>query len=344
MLLNRLKHNAFTFSCAATVALGLATLPGCTSAKSSTGSDLGTDTSTTQPESNTPRADNPARKKNAVAFLYGKDIDWNDLLPSLVESGGGQVLIDKVLDIAVEARLKQENITLTEQDLATEKQLLAESLSDDPNMASRLLTELRQRKGLGDARFSALLRRQAGFRAIVQPEVLVTDSAMQQAYQALHGPRYEVRIIVTRTLPEVSEVQRRITAGESFMDLAIKLSIDSSRAQGGLLSPISPADPTYPDIIRRKLPLLEVGQVSDALTLPNSFAILKLERKIEGDGVKFDDVKEKMSLAVRRMLESQAIQRAKRDAIRQANVIILDAALKKGWEDQLERLNKDAAN
>lgn len=260
-----------------------------------------------------------------------------------MEAAGGQVLVDRVLDVGVETRLAQENIKLSDEQIAFERTSLLESLSDNPDIAARLLTELRQRRGLGEARFNALLRRQAGFRAIVQPEILITDAALQQAYQAMHGPRYEVRLITVATLRDAGEAKRRIDAGESFMDVAIRMSTDSSRAQGGLLSPISPADPTYPEVIRFKLPSLQVGQVSDALLLGKSYAILKLERKIEGDNVKFDDVKDKTTAAVRRMLETQAIQRAKREMLQRADVVILDPALKRGWDEQIERLSKDAA-
>jgi parvulin-like peptidyl-prolyl isomerase len=262
----------------------------------------------------------------------------------MIESAGGQILTERVLDMAVEARLARDNVKITPEQLAFEHKAITDTLSDNPDIAARLLGELRRQRGLGETRFNALLRRQAGLRIIVQPQILVTEAGMQQAYQAIHGPRYEVRLIVVRSLSDASEVRRRLAAGESFIDLAIRLSTDTSRSQGGLLSPISPADSTYPKIIREKVMTLKVGEVSDALALDNSFAILRLERKIEGDNVKYDDVKTEMAAAVRRMLETQAIQRTKKEILQHADIIILDPALKRSWDDQIERLSKDSLN
>jgi parvulin-like peptidyl-prolyl isomerase len=345
MILKQLEQRLLTILLGA-IACAAMIIPGCTTIKPSQtrtapdGQPLG---SATQPESNTPRADNPA-PKNAAAFLFGKQLNWSDLMPSLVESAGGQTLVDQVLDMAVDARLARDNIKITDEQLAFEQKAITQALSDNPDVAARLLADLRRQRGLGETRFKALLRRQAGLRIIVQPEILITDAGLQQAYQAIHGPRYEVRLIVVRSLKDASEVRRRLEAGESFIDLAIKLSTDTSRVQGGLLSPITPADPTYPKIIRDRLPTLKVGEASDPLALDNSFAIIRLERKIEGDNVKFDDVKDQMAAAVRRMLETQAIQRTKKNLLQHADIIILDPALKRSWEDQIERLGKEPVN
>ena len=341
--LNQVRLRASVGTLALSLLMGI---PGCTNTKPNSG--IGVDdkaaAGSTSTESNTARTDNPASAKNAAAFIYGRQVNWNDLLPSLVETAGGQVIVDRVLDIGVEAKLAQNNLKISDEQIAFERKSLGETLSDDPNTAARLLAELRSRRGLGDARFTALLKRQAGLRVLVQNEILITDAGLQQAYQALHGPRYEIRLITVNSLMEATEAQRRIAAGGNFMDVAIAMSTDSSRAQGGLLSPLSPADPTYPEAIRFKLSKLKPGEVSDAIALAKNYAIIKLERRIEGDGVSFDSVKEQTTAAVRRMLETQAIQRLKKELLQRADIVIMDAALKRGWEDQLERITKETTS
>ena len=61
---------------------------------------------------------------------------------------------------------------------------------------------------------------------------------------------YPTRIIVVSTLEEANKVISRIQLGESFSDVAIDISIDSSASRGGQVESISTADPIWPAPIR----------------------------------------------------------------------------------------------
>jgi parvulin-like peptidyl-prolyl isomerase len=205
-------------------------------------------------------------------------------------------------------------------------------LADDGDQAQRLISELRLRRGLGQERFAHLLHRSAALRLLVQTQVEISDAAVQQAFELQHGSRYEARLIVTATLADAAKLVHRARQGESFIDLAIAHSTDASRAQGGLLPPISPVDPTFPDVIRAALGKMQDQQVSDPISLEQGFAILKLEKKIPADAVKFDDVKDQLALKVRRQVEDMLMRRMRAVMVSEADIVILDPALNESWQ------------
>ncbi|MAG16776.1 MAG: hypothetical protein CMJ21_01765 [Phycisphaerae bacterium] len=100
------------------------------------------------------------------------------------------------------------------------------------------------------------------------------------------------------------------------------------------MPPISPVDPTYPLVIRDTLTRMVLGTISEPITLGGTFAIVKLERIIEADGVPFDDVIEDLTTHVRLRVEQMLMQQRVRSIINEADLTVLDATLKRTWERQ----------
>ncbi len=256
------------------------------------------------------------------------------------ETAGAAVLADVVVDRMLADRLSQNGMTVTAADIDAERELLLRTLDPtDENQAARLLVELRQARGLGDVRFEALLRRNAGLRKLVADEVRVTPEMVSQQYELRYGVRYQPRIITADALRDLTAVRERLDAGESFSDLAAERSTDVSAAQGGLLSPISPVDPSYPQALRSLLPTLEPGQVSDPIALDGSFALVKLERKVEGQPVALDDVQEELTEQVRLRVEGALMNRLGRSLIGEARVTVLNPSLGESWRRQQAALD-----
>ena len=273
-------------------------------------------------------------------FVDGAPIRWEDLRVALVESSGGEILAEEVLDRLVRRRLEDRGLSLTMEWVEDEKQLLAASLDDDPDRAQQLLAELRQRRGLGAQRFARLLERNAGLRLLVQDEVEVSPAAIDQAYRYEYGRRYEARLIVAESLQAAVNLARRARAGESFIDLAIEHSVDSSRAQGGYLGAVSPVDSTYPKAIRDTLAGLEVGEVSDPVSLDSGFALLQLQRVVEPQAVEFETVRPELTQRVKRRVERMLMERLARTLLSEADVIVLDPTLGASWADHQRAIDR----
>lgn len=276
-----------------------------------------------------------------VAYINGTTVTDRDLQGPLIEAAGGSVLSEIALDRIIRDRLDQRGLTLTPALIEQEKANMLATLSADPDEAVRLLNEMRTRRGLGDLRFESMLFRNAGLRLLVQDRVEVAPALVFQAYELQHGKRYRVRILVAETMAQASELLTRAKAGESFSDLAAKHSTDLSAAQGGLLTPISPADATYPKTLRQSLETMRVGGVSDLLAVDDRFIIMKLEEILPADPISFVDARPAMERTVRLETEAQLMQQAARAMLADAKVVVLDPALNKSWNAQQARTQSE---
>lgn len=273
-----------------------------------------------------------------MAYVSGQAVAVGALEPALYEIAGGEALADLVLAQQIERTLGRAGLEVGAQAINEERRLIARTLSDDPDTAARLLAELRDARGLGKHRFEAMLRRNAGLRLLIADDVAVTEAAVKQAYLLRHGPRYRVRLLVTADAAAAGELRGRAAAGESFADLASLHSVDPSAAQGGLLSPISPADPRYPQALRTALPKLEPGALGPVIAIDDRFAVLWLEDKIAADGKALADVREELARSVELRAQRLRMEQLARELLSEADVIVLDPALKRAWELQRERL------
>lgn len=285
----------------------------------------------TSNHSNSTNAPRPTSR--AIAYLAGQPIRPEQLHNALFEASGGEILREYILDTEIRKRLAKAGKSVTNNLIQQERQILLSTLSPDPNQATRLLNELRRRRGLGAGRYDTLLRRNAGLRILVQGDVAISDQRVQQAFQMKYGPRYETRLIMVDRVTQAASLIRQARAGTAtFADLAIQHSTDRSRAGGGLLPEINPADQTWPDGIRDAVGKLEVGQVSEPIALQKGFAVLKLEKKIPAQSVKLDDVKPALQQVVRRTIESGLMQKLAGRVLNEADVLVVNPALKDSWD------------
>jgi parvulin-like peptidyl-prolyl isomerase len=230
--------------------------------------------------------------------------------------------------------LAQRGLMITDRDVERERDLFYQTLNPDPDVAARLSRELRIRQGLGKRRLNRLLRRNAGLRALVADDVVISEEAVVQTYEVLHGPRRRARLIVLPTLNEAQSAINRLHAGEFFGDIAVSVSTDASASRGGLLAPISRADPTYPEVLRDALWALDPGEVSPPILLDRQYALLKLIDETPGDGIAMEAARDELERQVRLSQERLLMNLKARQLLTEASVTIIDAALKDSWDDR----------
>jgi hypothetical protein len=282
------------------------------------------------------KAQNPNRATaQPVAYLNGQAISNRDLVDPLYEAAGGRILQQIVLGLLIDEQRAQRGLVLEQDRIDAESKLLAQTLApNDPDRAADLLNVLRRRRGLGPKRFAALLRQNAALRWLIADQVHITNAALQQAYQQQYGPRYRGRLLVTSTATQAATLARQIQDGESFGDLAAQHSTDASAGRGGLLEPISPADPTYPKAIRNAITRLQPGQTSGVIAIDDGFALFKLEEISQLDNINFNDVKSPLRSQVQRRTEWMLMQQKAAALLQQAKIVILDPTLKESWDKQ----------
>ena len=202
---------------------------------------------------------------------------------------------------------------------------------------------MRARQGLGAARFEGLLRRNAGLRNLVAGEIVVAEESIRRTWEVIYGPRRQPRLIVVPTLIDAQRAIDRINAGEFFGEVAVEVSTDTSATRGGLLEPISHADPTYPQVMRDALVALKPGELSTPVLLVNQYAVLMLVQSFEGQEVPLEEVRTEMSRRARLAQERILMDRLARRLLGEVSLTIIDSALKESWDRRYKQGGGPAA-
>jgi hypothetical protein len=224
------------------------------------------------------------------AMLGNTPITWDDLRPAMIEAAGRAALEELVLDRMLSGEFEARGLTVTPQAIEDERRILMETLAEEsgssPDDAARLVEALRRTRGLGEARFSALLRRNAMLRALVRNRIQVDDDDVATAYAVRFGPRARSRLLVVPTERQAAELRSRLDPADprlsmAFADLAARYSTDASAARGGSLPPLSLSDPAYPASARQALRGLKPGEkLTQPVSVPGGFAVFLLEEMV----------------------------------------------------------------
>jgi hypothetical protein len=294
------------------------------------------------------RAASPATpdRQGPAAIVNGRQILWEDLRPALSEAAGGLVLQEMILDRLLETETRLKGITINPEDHTREWFHLVEAITREARASEeeteRLLATLRQSRGLGEHRFQRLLDRNARLRALIADEVEVTREEIDREFLMRHGERYRARVIMVATQRRAAEIRRQLEEGDGPLHLRFAAaaaidSIDPSSERGGIVDPISPADPSYPAIIRRTLEHLEPGELSPVLGIDRGFALLLMEERLPGDDAAYDEVEPAIREHILRRHERVAMDALARRLLREANISVTDRALHWSWQSVQER-------
>lgn len=231
-----------------------------------------------------------ARSTELVAMVDGVSIGFGELRPSMVESAGTAALRDRVVDVRLSARLKSAGIAVDAAMVAREEAVLLETLDPKQDRARELLLEIRGRQGLGEVRFAALLRRNAGLRALVAPAIRIDDEGVENIFDSLHGAKRTARIAVVASLSDAERFAAEVPA-KGFATLAAERSSDGSAARGGLLAPIARRDPSYPETVRAAIFATAVGTTSAPVLDGSRFFIVEVIGETPADGTPRESVR-----------------------------------------------------
>ncbi len=258
-----------------------------------------------------------------VALVNGSPLTLQALRRPLMERAGEEILRESALDHLLSERCRTLGLSIEADDLAHEEAQLLQQFGGDS--AGELLETIRQRRGLGEGRYRRLLWRNAALRKLVASEVgEVSEALVRSTYEVTYGKLYELRLITTPTLRQAEALRQRLEAGEAFPELAAEASTDISRHRGGLLEPLSPADPTYPQILRDAAAGLKVGGFSMPLSLESGYAIVRLERIVERQRPALAEVRAELERQVRLRQERLRMDEMARSLLEEAQVTVFE--------------------
>jgi hypothetical protein len=277
----------------------------------------------------------PADGERPAAMLSGEPISWEELRPALAEAAGGRVLEEVALDRLLAKEAAASGLMIGEAQIEAERRLLAASLGADgrdPVREAELLDRVRRSRGLGDARFGALLKRNATLRALVAPTVQVTEDSARQAYEMRYGERIRTRLITTATLQDAQGALNRVRAGEPFGEVAAQMSTDVSAARGGMIEPVHPSDASYPAALRQALLDARDGELAGPVALEQSHAIALREGVVRDAAAPgFESMRAEMEVESRQSQERLQMDRLARRMLDGVGLTPLDRSLDWSW-------------
>ena len=276
------------------------------------------------------------------AIVNNEPIGYDELFAQLAEVSGKQILAEIVLDRQLQREFARRNLQLEKDAIEHEKQLLALSLTTrmglDDRAIGQLLTRLRADRGLGPIRYAALLRRNAMLRALAGPRVQVTPAQVELAWRIRHGQRVRIRIIVTHDAQDAASIRSEIHNGPEsqiearFIQQAIAHSTDASASRGGLIEPLSPADPAYEDAIREAIKNLAQGQLSPVIAIRTGYAICYMQARIAPDGVELADIRDSLAHDLRIRSERLMMDELATQLLNEATLSVHDPSLRWSWQ------------
>ncbi len=275
-------------------------------------------------------------REQPAALADGVSVSWEEIRPMLAEAAGAQVVQEAVLDRLLIAECRSHGVSITDDDIAAERKLLADNIVREARAtagdAERLLDSVRRSRGLGEVRFKRLLERNARMRKLVAPTVEVSEADVTQAFEMLHGVKYRTRVILTPGNTAAADARKELLESADhltvrFAERAMKDSIDPSADRGGVVDPFSSADPAYPSSVREAVRALEPGQISSVLAVDRGFAIVLLEGRVPADQARLPDEAATIQAEIRSRRERQAMDGLGQRLIRDSHMRLLDRSL-----------------
>lgn len=294
--------------------------------------------------------DSPVAMLAASTSTSRHMITWADLRAPMAERAGAEVLEEAALDFLLVDHCLSRAIDISQPHIDSERAQLLSTLSSqsalNPQDAERALTTIRARRGLGEHRFAALLKRNAMLRALVNADpslrstIEPTSSDIDTARGIKYGQRVRARLILVATPQEARAAIERIST-EGFDAVARALSLDPSAPSGGLISPVGLADPAQPAALRRVLGALPPHSVSPPFDVEIAgrpmTAIVRHEGVVDSSTIAQPESDADIADEIRRVRERAAMQSLAQRLIAESDLRIIDRHLGWSWDNRSQR-------
>jgi peptidyl-prolyl cis-trans isomerase SurA len=295
-------------------------------------------------------------------FQFDRNDQADSELRQALNAVTPQVLVDAVLEMLVVQRGRELGYRLTDDQFT--------SILNNIRKENKLDTEERFQAALRQERMTlADLRRQIERGVIAsrvqQAEVLgkigVTEDEAKRYYES-HLEEFTTPASVTlreilvsvpsdgkslnvgldeEAKQKAEELHKRVLAGESFEKLSAEASDAPSRANSGLIGPISLVD-LSPDL-RKIIEPMRNGQITDVIRTPRGYQFFRVETLTESQTTPFEQARERVNDRIFDGKRQAEFDRYVARLRSQAIIEWKNADLKKAYEEGLVEYGKRAA-
>lgn len=282
---------------------------------------------------------------DAIAIVNGRPLDRERLVRLLIEAHGVEALQQLVVLDLAEQEARRRGIRITDADVEAEfraslQRLIPEDAPDAESVSAaqrrEALERILEERGLSMPEYRLAMRRNAYLRRIVEPDLKIEENTLREEFSRTYDEKVEVRHVQLKAgdFDRVQTALDQINRGTEFAEVVREFSENpASRANGGLLPPFSFKDEATPAVLREAAFALQPGEVSRAAILAGKFFhILKVERRIPPEGVKFDQVRDRLHERVKQRASLKRMNEMVEELYDAAQLRILDLDLRRNFE------------
>jgi foldase protein PrsA len=274
-------------------------------------------------------------ERAVMAYVDGRPIYMDQLYPILLRGFGLKIAIQLIANELVDQEAGRHGVTVTQADVEKEADEALKRIFGEvaPGQRERLLRQFMQQFRVTRDQWKLSMRRNAILSKLAQRQVVVTDEMLKEEFGRQYGRKVVVRHIQTASWTDAQEVLKRLEQGEDFAELARKVSVSPTAKDGGLLRPIGEKSTwVAPNMRKAAVQLRERGDRSGIVMVGSAFHVLQLDKVIDPQGVALDDVRDKLTVAVRdrqvRARKQQILRRLYEKATKEGRIRYVDPILK----------------
>ena len=193
---------------------------------------------------------------------------------------------NKLDDAGLKAAMAEQGITMDSLHEQVERRLIIQSVQQYEIMERATLTEAEKKDYYDKHPDEFMSPSTVTLREIFLPVKSVPQSG-QPTFSV--GQDNDVR-------KQIEAVRARAQSGEDFTKLVAEVSDSPTKANAGLIGPVSMSD--LSESLRELLSKMKPGDITDPIRTPTGYQILKLETKTESTRKAFADVNDELSQKV----------------------------------------------
>lgn len=294
-----------------------------------------------------PAAATPApqvRDGDAIAIVNGKPIGKSEMIKILMDIRGVEVLQQMILLETARQATAAKKMKVTPGDIEREFQESLDRIAADANITGedatpenklKALETMLTNKRLSMSEYRLAIERNAHLRKLVESDLKITDETLRAEFGRVYGEKRVIRHIQIPVGDDrlLNEALNQLQAGAEFSEVARRLSKNPETApRGGEMEPFAFDDAQIPAGMREQTFLMKPGEVSVPIRTDEMFHIIRLERIVEPESAKFEDVREIIERSIRTRAMAEQMRKLANEQFSTAKVKVLDAELKTRYE------------
>lgn len=283
---------------------------------------------------------------DALVIVNDKAITRKEVVELLLESHGLEAMQQLIVLELARQETRRRGIKVAPADVQAEFQrslnLLAPAAGGSDAMTEenkrKALEMMLEQKGVSFAEFMVGMERNAHLRKIVEQDVKVSDATLREEFARTYGEKVQIRHIQVAENRDLNEAVNMLNNGVDFAAVAQRLSRNAeTAARGGELPPFAFNDENIPPVLREAAFSLKPGEVSPPIRVEKWFHIVKLERRLPPENVRFEDVRGQVEVRMRERVATQGMNKLATDLFQRAKIRVLDPRLKTKFDDLMKR-------